>query len=43
MTYNDNGILIDIKFNKGGSIGKHNNFNEKFWGFDGLHLTIFNV
>jgi hypothetical protein len=37
---NGDGFLGDIKFQADGTITLYDNFNEKFWTFDGKVVTI---
>jgi hypothetical protein len=39
---NGDGFLGDIKFEADGTITLYNNFNEKFWTFDGKVVTLLN-
>ena len=39
---NDDGLLGNIKFNKGGSISVYDSEHERFWSFDGMFLTVMN-
>ena len=40
--YNDDGLLGNIKFNKGGVISEYSHNNERYWSFDGMFLTVMN-